>query len=887
LGYAGQWIVERSAEELLLEYERTGRSEPFEEIVRRYSGMVYHVCHRICRDKHDAEDATQAVFAALAVGRKKESGEIRTIGPWLRQVARRVSLDIRRGKKRRQRRETLCATDGASVDPRPEPSTAGLDAEEVKQLVKEELERLPVKYRLPLILHYFGGMSQEDMAKELGCRPGTLRVRLHRGRGMLAKRLAKRGVAVGGLGMVVLAVAITRAVQSAVTDSLAAQFGYGPAAATAGGVIQAATSAPVAVVQGVATATKVKVGLAALLVGACVVRAGAEVYEYIRPMQLRVKVPVNLDRVVQPLIDTFTNPMRVDANPSPAAPPTAAGGADHTEVAIESAPGPVLTPRPAGGPVATGHVLPREAGRVVGSPAIGPGGGTLRHAAQGRTASVDVGAPGRVGPAYSRPMVWTPPVAGVSTGSGGGGGGGKGATEVAERTHTAKPPSEPAPGKTGEGPTPTPTPEESNPAPIAEVPPTKPSSGSSGGGGETQSSSGGKPPVMVASAISLRPTDRVEMPTPMADGGASSGTTNSSSAVTNAWTPMSATDSAASVSFQATPSAYTMGAAVSRDYVSSTGVVPVVLNVGSWVLRDSVLASNNLVMRSEHPHVAALSVSSSAADAPQASTPVRTFRVERTGITGYGVVSSSSVDNNGIVTATAADGPVAEPLDLSLVGAVTNTIDNPPNGRNGWYAGTKAKLVLPRIRVAAGTHAYSWGEAPSDPTPDLVNSVRLTLYDVAGEGDVALSLVAPDWPGVPALPADQRAIGLWSFDLDGVSTSGVDLLVRYDAYQAYLLGRTDQDVRLMEYTGSGWQAVDDASRFVAPAEHLIGGHVEDAAYFAVTVPTTASTFGSTVQFTYSALSSPSGALLVTPEPMAIGAGVAAGALLCLRRRRRV
>jgi RNA polymerase sigma factor (sigma-70 family) len=284
LGYAGQWIVERSAEELLLEFERTGRAEPFEEIVRRYSGMVYHVCHRICRDKHDAEDATQAVFAALAVGRKKDSGEIRTIGPWLRQVARRVSLDIRRGKKRRQRRETLCATDGSSADPRPEPSTGGLDAEEVKQLVKEELERMPVKYRLPLILHYFGGMSQEDMAKELGCRPGTLRVRLHRGRGMLAKRLAKRGVAVGGMmGAVVLAVAVTRAVQSAVTDSLAVQFGYGHAA-TAGGVIQAASSGPLAVVQGVATATKVKVGLALLLIGACVVRAGTEVYEYIRPM---------------------------------------------------------------------------------------------------------------------------------------------------------------------------------------------------------------------------------------------------------------------------------------------------------------------------------------------------------------------------------------------------------------------------------------------------------------------------------------------------------------------------------------------------------------------------------------------------------------------------
>jgi len=45
-----------------------------------------------------------------------------------------------------------------------------------------KLDKLPAKYRLPLILHYFGGLKPEDMAKELGCKPSTLGVRLHRGR---------------------------------------------------------------------------------------------------------------------------------------------------------------------------------------------------------------------------------------------------------------------------------------------------------------------------------------------------------------------------------------------------------------------------------------------------------------------------------------------------------------------------------------------------------------------------------------------------------------------------------------------------------------------------------------------------------------------------------
>ena len=90
----------RTAQELFLEFKATGRQEPFEEIVRRYAGMVYHVCLRVTRNNHDAEDATQAVFLTLAVQARQDK-EIRYIGPWLQQVAHRLSLDLRKSKKRR------------------------------------------------------------------------------------------------------------------------------------------------------------------------------------------------------------------------------------------------------------------------------------------------------------------------------------------------------------------------------------------------------------------------------------------------------------------------------------------------------------------------------------------------------------------------------------------------------------------------------------------------------------------------------------------------------------------------------------------------------------------------------------------------------------------
>ena len=79
----------KSAQELLAEFRASGRQEPFEEIVRRYAAMVFHVCFQVLKNRHDAEDATQAVFLTLAV-QGKTSKEIRNIGPWLQQVAKKL-----------------------------------------------------------------------------------------------------------------------------------------------------------------------------------------------------------------------------------------------------------------------------------------------------------------------------------------------------------------------------------------------------------------------------------------------------------------------------------------------------------------------------------------------------------------------------------------------------------------------------------------------------------------------------------------------------------------------------------------------------------------------------------------------------------------------------
>src|SRR5437879_5904351 len=89
--------------------------------------------------------------------------------------------------------------------------------EELKSILRDELDKLPAKYRLPLILHYFGGLRPEEMARELGCKPSTLGVRLHRGRKLLAENLQGRGVSISGS---LLGAALALTVRSSVHEHL-------------------------------------------------------------------------------------------------------------------------------------------------------------------------------------------------------------------------------------------------------------------------------------------------------------------------------------------------------------------------------------------------------------------------------------------------------------------------------------------------------------------------------------------------------------------------------------------------------------------------------------------------------------------------------------------
>ncbi len=305
-----------NGQELLAEFVQYGHQKPFEEIVRRYAGMVFNVCVRITKDKHEAEDATQAVFLTLALQAKRGT-EIKALGPWLQQVAKRLSLDTRRSKKRRKTREErhhdeqTHRRESILGDALPE-----ADLDELKTVLHEELQKLPAKYRLPLILHYFGGLTRDEMAAELNCKASTLGVRIFRGREMLAGRLSGRGI---NISAGALAIALGYTIHRAISDGLIASTSYAATALAAGHdgaglasahVIGLTRRAGNALVLG-----KVKVAAMTLLIAGTSLGASVKAMDMIPAIDVREIISNQVQRIVRPLFAPFNNPMRVDAAP--------------------------------------------------------------------------------------------------------------------------------------------------------------------------------------------------------------------------------------------------------------------------------------------------------------------------------------------------------------------------------------------------------------------------------------------------------------------------------------------------------------------------------------------------------------------------------------------
>jgi RNA polymerase sigma factor (sigma-70 family) len=117
-----------------------GRDESaFACLVARHSSLVLGACNRMLKNRHDAEDAFQAVFLTLSC-KAKSLRKVRSLPGWLYGVAVRICLNVRRANNKWNRAVTGAQDNVAAKagDAHPVDAIGALD---------EELARLPERFR--------------------------------------------------------------------------------------------------------------------------------------------------------------------------------------------------------------------------------------------------------------------------------------------------------------------------------------------------------------------------------------------------------------------------------------------------------------------------------------------------------------------------------------------------------------------------------------------------------------------------------------------------------------------------------------------------------------------------------------------------------------------
>ena len=175
--------------ELLKRYVHDDDHEAFEQIVRRYYGMVFGLCLNMFSKREDAEDAFQMIFITLSANASKLKSHDNICG-WLHETSLRTCLCLRR-KLYRKREINVKKIDSLAVDGHWQRIATQSEIE----TIHKEIVQLPANYRNVIILCHLQGKSRAQAAEILNTTTASIKSTLSRARKMLRIRLLRCGIA--------------------------------------------------------------------------------------------------------------------------------------------------------------------------------------------------------------------------------------------------------------------------------------------------------------------------------------------------------------------------------------------------------------------------------------------------------------------------------------------------------------------------------------------------------------------------------------------------------------------------------------------------------------------------------------------------------------------
>jgi RNA polymerase sigma-70 factor (ECF subfamily) len=162
---------------------QAGDRDAFEGIVRRWQGPLVNLAYRFVHDRGHAEEMAQEAFFQVFRQVTQFRAES-AFSTWLFAVA----LNVYRSALRRHRVPSVPLEAIAELLSHPPPQLA-FEAADRDEVVRRAVASLPSRYRDALTVFYFKEMDLAETARILNVPPGTAKAWLHRGRGLLRRKL--------------------------------------------------------------------------------------------------------------------------------------------------------------------------------------------------------------------------------------------------------------------------------------------------------------------------------------------------------------------------------------------------------------------------------------------------------------------------------------------------------------------------------------------------------------------------------------------------------------------------------------------------------------------------------------------------------------------------
>jgi RNA polymerase sigma-70 factor (ECF subfamily) len=169
-----------------------GDQDAFAVLVQKHQRRVFNLSWRMLQDYEDAGEITQEAFLAAWQGLPAFRGEA-CFSTWLYRITSRCCL---RRLERRKRERSLHAAIQAEQILEKKQAEDILERRNQQAIVREQMERLPDRYRVVLLLRHFQELTYEEMANILSMPIGTVKTHLFRARHLLKDRVLAQNLCI-------------------------------------------------------------------------------------------------------------------------------------------------------------------------------------------------------------------------------------------------------------------------------------------------------------------------------------------------------------------------------------------------------------------------------------------------------------------------------------------------------------------------------------------------------------------------------------------------------------------------------------------------------------------------------------------------------------------